>query len=68
MGNYYEGTGGDKARGVFAASWNKKSLRQLNELDNAGTVSTSRKETDAKWKLDPKGVMSVLEPAGGGVS
>ena len=56
---------GDETRGVFAVSGDEKLLRRLNELDNAETVSTSRKGTDAKWKLDPKEVMSVLNQLAG---
>ncbi|KAG8215355.1 glycosyltransferase family 20 protein [Butyriboletus roseoflavus] len=55
-----EGVSGDETRGVFAVSGDEKLLRRLNELDNAETVSTSRKGTDAKWKLDPRCVVSVL--------
>lgn len=54
------GTRGDETRGVFAVSGDEKLLTRLNELDNAETVSTSRKGTDAKWKLDPQDVVSVL--------
>lgn len=54
------GRSGDETLGVFAVSGDEKLLRRLNELDNAETVSTSRKGTDAKWKLDPKEVMGVL--------
>ncbi|KIJ64234.1 glycosyltransferase family 20 protein [Hydnomerulius pinastri MD-312] len=50
----------DEAGFVVAVGGDEKLLRRLNELDNAETVSTSRKGTDAKWKLDPKEVMSVL--------
>lgn len=61
---------GDETRGVFAVSGDEKLLRRLNELDDAETVSTSRKGTDAKWKLDSKevvGVLSRLAAVGGGV-
>ncbi|KAF8439720.1 glycosyltransferase family 20 protein [Boletus edulis BED1] len=60
-----DGASGDETRGVFAVSGDEKLLRRLNELDNAETVSTSRKGTDAKWKLDPKDVMSVLSQLAG---
>ncbi|KIK93311.1 glycosyltransferase family 20 protein [Paxillus rubicundulus Ve08.2h10] len=50
----------DDASFVFAVGGDEKLLRRLNELDNAETASTSRKGTDAKWKLDPKDVVSVL--------
>lgn len=56
----HDGVSGDETRGVFAMSGDEKLLRRLNELDNAETVSTSRKGTDAKWKLDPNDVVSVL--------
>ncbi|KAF9241274.1 glycosyltransferase family 20 protein [Melanogaster broomeanus] len=51
---------GDDASFVFAVGGDEKLLRRLNELDNGETVSTSRKGTDAKWKLDPNEVISVL--------
>jgi trehalose 6-phosphate synthase/phosphatase len=60
-----DGHDGDETRGVFAFSGDEKLLRRLNELDNAETVSTTRKGTDAKWKLDPKEVMSVLSQLAG---
>ncbi|KAI6022053.1 glycosyltransferase family 20-domain-containing protein [Pisolithus marmoratus] len=37
----------------------EKLLRRLNELDDEETVSTSRRGTNARWKLDPR---EVLEP------
>jgi hypothetical protein len=46
-------------------SGDEKLLRQLNKLDNAETVSTSRKGTDAKWKLEPREVVSVLRQLAG---
>ncbi|KAG6377935.1 glycosyltransferase family 20 protein [Boletus reticuloceps] len=61
----HDGASGDETRGVFAVSGDEKLLRRLNELDNAETVSTSRKGTDAKWKLDPMDVMSVLSQLAG---
>lgn len=61
----HDGVSGDETRGVFAVSGDEKLLRRLNELDNAETVSTSRKGTDAKWKLDPKDVTSVLNQLAG---
>ena len=61
----HHGASGDETRGVFAVSGDEKLLRRLNELDDAETVSTSRKGTDAKWKLDPKEVMSVLSQLAG---
>ncbi|KAI6023019.1 glycosyltransferase family 20-domain-containing protein [Pisolithus microcarpus] len=45
---------------VLAIGGDEKSLRRLNELDDAETVSTSRRGTDAKWKLDPSQVLGVL--------
>lgn len=60
-----DGHGGDEMRGVFAVSGDEKLLRRLNELDHAETISTSRKGTDAKWKLDPKEVVSVLSQFAG---
>ncbi|KAI6022046.1 hypothetical protein EDC04DRAFT_2900943 [Pisolithus marmoratus] len=38
----------------------EKLLKRLNELDDAETVSTSRRGTDARWKLDPREVLGVL--------
>ncbi|KAI6023022.1 glycosyltransferase family 20 protein [Pisolithus microcarpus] len=46
---------------VLAIGGDEKLLRRLNELDDAETVSTSRRGTDAKWKLDPREVLGVLE-------
>jgi trehalose 6-phosphate synthase complex regulatory subunit len=45
---------------VFAVGGDEKLLRRLNELDNAETVSTSGKGTDAKWKLDAGDVGEVM--------
>jgi len=45
---------------VFAVGGDEKLLRRLNELDNAETVSTSGKGTDAKWKLDAGDVGNVM--------
>lgn len=45
---------------VFAVGGDEKLLRRLNELDNAETVSTSGKGTDAKWKLDADNVGEVM--------
>ncbi|KAH7922278.1 glycosyltransferase family 20 protein [Leucogyrophana mollusca] len=50
----------DEVTFVFAVGGDEKLLRRLNELDNAETCSTSRKGTDARWKLDPKETMPVL--------
>ncbi|KAI6107708.1 glycosyltransferase family 20 protein [Pisolithus thermaeus] len=49
---------------VLAIGGDEKLLRRLNELDDAETVSTSRRGTDAKWKLDPREVLGVLETLG----
>jgi len=61
----HDGAGGDETRGVFAVSGDEKLLRRLNEVDNAETVSTSRKGTSARWKLDPKEVVPVLSQLAG---
>ncbi|KAG0698556.1 glycosyltransferase family 20 protein [Suillus ampliporus] len=53
------GVGGE-AGFVFAVGGDEKLLRRLNELDNAETVSTSGKGTDAKWKLDAGDVGDVM--------
>ncbi|KAI6013248.1 glycosyltransferase family 20 protein [Pisolithus marmoratus] len=45
---------------VLGIGGDEKLLRRLNELDDAETVSTSRRGTDAKWKLDPREVLGVL--------
>ncbi|KAI6022066.1 glycosyltransferase family 20-domain-containing protein [Pisolithus marmoratus] len=37
---------------VLGIGGDEKLLRRLNELDDAETVSTNRRGTDAKWKLD----------------
>ncbi|KAG6333800.1 hypothetical protein ID866_5295 [Astraeus odoratus] len=58
-------TSTDEAAFVLAIGGDEKLLRRLNELDNAETVSTSRKGTDAKWKLDPREVLGVLETLAG---
>lgn len=52
--------GGGEAGFVFAVGSDEKLLRRLNELDNAETVSTSGKGTDAKWKLDAGDVGDVM--------
>lgn len=52
--------GGEEAGFVFAVGGDEKLLRRLNELDNAETVSTSGKGTDAKWKLDAGDVGDVM--------
>ncbi|KAG1791951.1 glycosyltransferase family 20-domain-containing protein [Suillus variegatus] len=53
------GGGGDVGF-VFAVGSDEKLLRRLNELDNAETVSTSGKGTDAKWKLDAGDVGNMM--------
>ncbi|KAI6022074.1 glycosyltransferase family 20-domain-containing protein [Pisolithus marmoratus] len=45
---------------VLGIGGDEKLLRWLNELDDAETVSTSRRGTDARWKLDPRDVLGVL--------
>ncbi|PCH42911.1 glycosyltransferase family 20 protein [Wolfiporia cocos MD-104 SS10] len=45
---------------VLAIGKDQKLMRRLNELDNAETVSTGSKGTDAKWKLEPEQVMQTL--------
>ncbi len=45
---------------VLAVGKDEKLMRRLNEIDNAETVSTGNKGTDAKWKLDPGEVMRAL--------
>ncbi|KAI6022070.1 glycosyltransferase family 20-domain-containing protein [Pisolithus marmoratus] len=45
---------------VLGIGGDEKLLRRLNELDDAETVSTSRRGTDARWKLDPREVLGVL--------
>ncbi|KAG1773693.1 glycosyltransferase family 20 protein [Suillus placidus] len=52
--------GGAEAGFVFAVGGDEKLLRRLNELDNAETVSTRGKGTDAKWKLDAGDVGDVM--------
>ncbi|KAI6100783.1 hypothetical protein EDD16DRAFT_1526265 [Pisolithus croceorrhizus] len=44
---------------MLAIGGDEELLRRLNELDGAETVSTSRRETDARWKLDPREVLDV---------
>ncbi|KAF9490894.1 alpha,alpha-trehalose-phosphate synthase [Pleurotus eryngii] len=39
---------------ILAVSSDEKLLRRLNEFDNSETVSTSGKNTSAKWQLDAK--------------
>jgi len=45
---------------VMAIGGDQKLLRRLNELDNAETVTTSRKGSDAKWRLKKDQVLSTL--------
>ncbi|TFK50600.1 alpha-trehalose-phosphate synthase [Heliocybe sulcata] len=45
---------------VLAIGSDEKLLRRLNELDSAETVSTGRKGTDAKWRLDAEQVVPAL--------
>lgn len=41
---------------MLAIGLDEKLLRRLSELDDAKAVSTRRRGTDAKWKLDPRDV------------
>ncbi|KAI6030132.1 hypothetical protein EDC04DRAFT_3091835 [Pisolithus marmoratus] len=41
---------------VLGIGGDEKLLRRLNELDDAETVSTSRRGTDTRWKPDPREV------------
>lgn len=45
---------------VFAIGGDEKLLRRLNDLEGAETCSTSAKGTDAKWKLEQKDVITVM--------
>ncbi|KAI6013261.1 glycosyltransferase family 20-domain-containing protein [Pisolithus marmoratus] len=45
---------------VLGIGGDEKLLRRLNELDDAETVSTSRRGTDTRWKPDPREVSGVL--------
>ena len=45
---------------VLAVGSDEKLLRRLNDLDHAETCSTSKKGTDARWKLDPTEVSKTL--------
>ncbi|KZS89294.1 hypothetical protein SISNIDRAFT_431860 [Sistotremastrum niveocremeum HHB9708] len=45
---------------VLAVSGDEKLLRRLNDLDHAETCSTRGKGSDAKWRLEPKDVVSTL--------
>ncbi|KAI6030068.1 glycosyltransferase family 20-domain-containing protein [Pisolithus marmoratus] len=45
---------------VLGIGGDEKLLRRLNELDDAETVSTSGRGTDARWKFDPREVLGVL--------
>ncbi|KAI6040089.1 hypothetical protein EDC04DRAFT_1566039 [Pisolithus marmoratus] len=45
---------------VLGIGGDEKLLRRLNELDDAETVSTSRRGTDARWEFDPREVLGVL--------
>ncbi|EMD35057.1 glycosyltransferase family 20 protein [Gelatoporia subvermispora B] len=46
---------------VLTIGKDEKLMRRLNELDNAETISTGNKGTDAKWKLDPSEVLPALK-------
>ncbi|EKM52411.1 glycosyltransferase family 20 protein [Phanerochaete carnosa HHB-10118-sp] len=45
---------------VLAISKDEKLMRRLNDLDNAETVSTGNRGTDAEWNLKPEEVLPVL--------
>lgn len=45
---------------VLALSKDEKLVRRLNDLDNAETCSTGNRGTDAKWKIKPEEVLSVI--------
>jgi trehalose 6-phosphate synthase/phosphatase len=44
----------------MATSGDQKLLRRLNELDNAETVTTGSKGSDAKWRLAKEDVLTTL--------
>ncbi|KAG5642279.1 hypothetical protein DXG03_003056 [Asterophora parasitica] len=50
---------------VLAISGDEKLLRRLNELDQAETCSTSKRGTDARWRLEPGSVVGVLKTLAG---
>lgn len=45
---------------VMAIGGDQKLLRRLNELDNAETVTTGWKGSDAKWRLAKEDVLATL--------
>lgn len=45
---------------VLALGGDEKLLRRLNDLDHSETCSTTNKDTDAKWKLEPTEVSKTL--------
>jgi len=45
---------------VMAIGGDQKLLRRLNELDNAETVTTAWKGSDAKWRLGKENVLATL--------
>jgi trehalose 6-phosphate synthase/phosphatase len=45
---------------ILAVSGDEKLIRRLNEFDEAETVATGGKATDAKWKLDADKVLETL--------
>lgn len=45
---------------VMAIGGDQKLLRRLNELDNAETVTTSWKGSDAGWRLEKEEVLDTL--------
>jgi trehalose 6-phosphate synthase complex regulatory subunit len=44
----------------MAIGGDEKLLRRLNELDNAETVTTGWKGSDAKWRLPKEEVLDTL--------
>jgi trehalose 6-phosphate synthase complex regulatory subunit len=55
-----DGLSGDDIGFFLAVSADEKLLRRLNDLDNAETCSTSKRGSDAKWKLDPTQALDAL--------
>ncbi|KAK7064651.1 Alpha,alpha-trehalose-phosphate synthase [Favolaschia claudopus] len=45
---------------IIAVSGDEKLLRRLNEFDEAETVATGGKATDARWRLDADKVLETL--------
>ena len=51
----------DKFDFVFAVGNDETLLTRLNQLKASETVTTGRKNSDAKWRLDRGSVMSTLD-------